>query len=77
MLISSRNPGWYDDIIYRSIPDENGKDGAKLNKAKESVRQDSGIGPREARAIGSILYLLRKMTLRKINHILWYCQRVG
>ncbi len=48
-----------------------------MNKTEESVRQNSGIGPREARAIGSILYLLRKMTLRKINHILWYCQRVG
>lgn len=48
-----------------------------MNKTEESVRQNSGIGFREARAIGSILYLLRKMTLRKINHILWYCQRVG
>ncbi len=47
-----------------------------MNKTKESVRQNSGIGPQEARAIGSILYLLRKMNARKINHILWYCQRV-
>lgn len=45
-----------------------------MGKAANSAQ---GSSAHEAEsALRSIIYLLRKMDAKRLNHVLWYCQRV-